>query len=64
MYEHETTVNYLTRRISQILDSANHLTTVNMGSEAGRHIVATVIAQQLVTTPEGEDYSMESKRGQ
>ena len=64
MYEHETAVNYLTRRVSQILDSAKHLTTVNMGSKAGRHMVATVIAQQLVTTQEAEGSSMESGRGQ
>ena len=42
------TVNVLTERISQILDGAKHLTAVNMGSKAGRQIVAAAIARQLI----------------
>ena len=41
-------VNTLTDRISQILDSDNSLTSINMGSQAGRQIVAAVIARQLI----------------
>ena len=40
-------VNELTQRISQILDDAKELTYVNMGSKAGRQMVATVIAKKL-----------------
>ena len=42
------TVNALTERISQILDDAKHLTDVNMGSKAGRQIIAAAIARQLI----------------
>ena len=42
------TVNVLTERISQILDSAKHMTDVNMGSQAGRRFVAAFIARQLI----------------
>ena len=41
-------VNALTQRISHILDSANHLTTINMGSKRGRQFVAATIARQLI----------------
>jgi hypothetical protein len=64
MYEYNATVKYLTDRISRILDGANSLTNINMSSKAGRRMVATVIAQQLATTQEGEGHSMESGRGQ
>jgi hypothetical protein len=42
------TVNVLTERISQILDSDNSLTDINMGSKAGRQMVAAAIARQLI----------------
>jgi hypothetical protein len=44
----EQVVNTLTERISQYLDSAKELTDINMGSRAGRQIVAAVIARQLI----------------
>jgi len=44
-------VKQLTQLISQILDSANHLTDINMGSAAGRQIVAGEVARQLIDSP-------------
>ena len=44
----QQTVNVLTARISQILDSDSTLTAINMGSKAGRQFVAAVIARQLI----------------
>jgi len=42
----------LTEIISQILDDANHLTDINMGSEAGRQIVAATVASQMIDGPD------------
>ena len=44
----QQTVNVLTERISQILDSDSTLTHINMGSAAGRQFVAAFIARQLI----------------
>ena len=43
-----TTVNELALRISQILDNAKELTNINMGSNAGRQIIAVTLARALV----------------
>jgi predicted sulfurtransferase len=42
-----TPVDQLTEIITQILN-VNHLADINLGSEAGRHIVAATIASQMV----------------
>ena len=42
----------LTEIISQILDDAKHLTDINMGSEAGRQIVAATVASQMIDGPD------------
>jgi len=47
-----TPVEQLTAIIGQILDDANHLTTINMGSEAGRQIVAATVARQMIDSPD------------
>jgi hypothetical protein len=44
----EQTVKVLTERISQILDGAKGLTDINMGSKAGRQIVAATIASRMI----------------
>ena len=53
----EQTVKVLTERISQILDGAKELTDINMGSEAGRQIVAAAIARQMIYGRGQEDNS-------
>jgi hypothetical protein len=47
-----TPTEQLTEIISQILDNASNLTDINMGSEAGRQIVAATIASQLIDSPD------------
>jgi hypothetical protein len=47
-----TPTEQLTEIISQILDDANHLTDINMGSEAGRQIVAATVASQMIDGPD------------
>ena len=54
-------VNALTQRISHILDSANHLTTINMGSKRGRQFVAATIARQLIDGRGKEDGTVDSQ---
>ena len=48
MLDSITAVNQLAQQIRQILDSANHLTDINMGSSAGRKILADYLARQIV----------------
>ena len=50
-----TTVNELAQRISQLLDSAKQLTNINMGSSAGRQIVAVTLARGLVMNEGNEN---------
>jgi hypothetical protein len=43
-----TPTEQLTEIIRQILDTATHLTDINMGSEAGRQIVAATVASHMI----------------
>ena len=47
-----TPTEQLTEIISQILDNASNLTDINMGSAAGRQIVAATVASQMIDGPD------------
>jgi|TARA_R110000824_G_scaffold212843_4_gene399162 hypothetical protein len=47
-----TPTEQLTEIIRQILDTATHLTDINMASEAGRQVVAASIASQMIDSPD------------